>query len=98
MGTKHCRKRRNCSLRAISPFPLVFSRVALLTHKTRACLGKGERLDLKLAWKRLSFLKGYKIVVRKLKKKMLVSSIVFSHNVFKVSPRGSCGVVSKEKM
>ena len=24
MGKKHCRKRRNCSLRAISPFPIVF--------------------------------------------------------------------------
>ena len=26
MGRKHCRKRRNCSLRAISPFPTVFSK------------------------------------------------------------------------
>ena len=25
-GRKHCRKRRNCSLRAISPFPSVFKR------------------------------------------------------------------------
>ena len=25
-GRKHCGKRRNCSLRAISPFPLVFSK------------------------------------------------------------------------
>ena len=25
-GRKHCRKRRNCSLRAISPFPTVFSK------------------------------------------------------------------------
>ena len=40
-GRKHCGKRRNCSLRAISPFPTVFSRLLLRTHKTRACLGKG---------------------------------------------------------
>ena len=26
MGRKHCEKRRNCSLRAISPFPTVFSK------------------------------------------------------------------------
>ena len=27
MGRKHCGKRRNCSLRAISPFPSVFNRL-----------------------------------------------------------------------
>ena len=26
MGRKHCGKRRNCSLRAISPFPTMFSK------------------------------------------------------------------------
>ena len=35
-------KRRNCSLRAISPFPTVFSKDLFCKHvKTRACLGKG---------------------------------------------------------
>ena len=35
-------KRRNCSLRAISPFPAVFSKDLYCRHvKTRACLGKG---------------------------------------------------------
>ena len=35
-------KRRNCSLRAISPFPTVFSKDLYCRHvKTRACLGKG---------------------------------------------------------
>ena len=39
---KHCGKRRNCSLRAISPFPTVFSKDLYCRHvKTRACLGKG---------------------------------------------------------
>ena len=44
MGTKHCGKRRNCLLRAISPFPTMFSKD--LYHrpvKTRACLGKDLR-------------------------------------------------------
>ena len=42
MGGKHCGKRRNCSLRAISPFPTVFSKELYCRHvKTRACLGKG---------------------------------------------------------
>ena len=41
-GKKHCGKRRNCSLRAISPFPTVFSKDLYCRHlKTRACLGKG---------------------------------------------------------
>ena len=41
-GRKQCGKRRNCSLRAISPFPTVFSKDLYCRHiKTRACLGKG---------------------------------------------------------
>ena len=43
MGRKHCRKSRNCLLRVISPFPLVFSKVLCCRHvKTRSCLGKGQ--------------------------------------------------------
>ena len=35
-------KSRNCSLQAISPFPIVFSKDLYRRHeKTRACLGKG---------------------------------------------------------
>ena len=35
-------KKRNCSLRAISPFPTVFSKGFYCRHvKARACLGKG---------------------------------------------------------
>ena len=41
-GREHCRKRRNYSLRAISPFPAVFSKDLYCRQvKTRACLGKG---------------------------------------------------------
>ena len=40
-GREHCGKRRNCSLRAISPFPTVFSKDLYGRRlKTRACLGK----------------------------------------------------------
>ena len=40
IGRKHCEKRRNCSLRAISSFPTVFSKDFYCRHvKTRACLG-----------------------------------------------------------
>ena len=43
IGRKHCGRRRNCSLRAISPFPSVFSKDWYNKHvKTRACLGKGK--------------------------------------------------------
>ena len=42
MDRKHCGKRRNCLLRAISPFPAVFSKDLYCRHvKSRACLGKG---------------------------------------------------------
>ena len=41
-GRKHCGKRKNCLLRAISPFPTVFSKDMHCRHvTTRACLGKG---------------------------------------------------------
>ena len=45
MGRKHCGKRRNCSLRAIFPFPTVFSKDLYCRQvKTRVCLfGKGLR-------------------------------------------------------
>ena len=39
-GRKHCRKRRNCSLQAISPFPAVFSKDLYWKRvNTWACLG-----------------------------------------------------------
>ena len=42
MNRKHCGKRRNCSLRAISSFPTVFLKDLYCWHeKTRVCLGKG---------------------------------------------------------
>ena len=46
MGRKHCWKRRNCSLRAISPFPTLFSKDLYCRNvKTRACLGKAYAGD-----------------------------------------------------
>ena len=42
MDRKQCGKSRNCSSRAISPFPAMFSKDLYCRHvKTRACLGKG---------------------------------------------------------
>ena len=42
MGRKHCGKRRNCSLRAISPFPTVFSKGLFPRGvKRRHCVGMG---------------------------------------------------------
>ena len=41
-GRKLCGKRRNCSLRAISPFPTVFfKRLVQQTRKTQGIFGKG---------------------------------------------------------
>ena len=40
MDRKHCGKRRNCSLRAISPFPTVFSSLVLQTRKNKGLFGK----------------------------------------------------------
>ena len=42
MGRKHCEKRRNCSLRAISPFPTVFSKGLFPRGVKRChCVGMG---------------------------------------------------------
>ena len=40
-GRKHCGKRRNCSLRAISPLHSVFKAVVLQTRKNQGLFGKG---------------------------------------------------------
>ena len=41
-GWKHCGKRRNCSLRAISAFPTVFfNRLILETYRNEGLIGKG---------------------------------------------------------
>ena len=41
MGRKHCGKRRNWLLRAISPFPSVFHWLILQTRKNQGLSGKG---------------------------------------------------------
>ena len=46
-GRKHCGKRRNCSLRAISPFSTVFSKDLYCRHvKTRVCLAQRSTIEL----------------------------------------------------
>ena len=46
MGTKQCGKRRNCSLRAISPFPAVFPDDLYCRHvKNQGLFGKGLRVN-----------------------------------------------------
>ena len=46
MGRKHCGKRRNCSLQAISAFPTVFSKGLYCRHvKTSALFEKGLTLS-----------------------------------------------------
>ena len=46
MGRKHCGKRRNCSLRAISPFPTVFSKDLYCRHiKNQRLSGKGLTVE-----------------------------------------------------
>ena len=48
MARKHCEKRRNCSLRAISPFPTVFSKGLFPRGVKRChCVGMGERPEKK---------------------------------------------------
>ena len=61
---KHCGKRRNCSLRAISPFPTMFSKDLFCRHvKTRACLEKSKSISVrktKVTEKSNCFVKGRK--------------------------------------
>ena len=40
-GRKHCGKRRNCSLRAISPFPSVFKRLVSQGRQKVSLCGNG---------------------------------------------------------
>ena len=50
IGRKHCGKRKKCSLRAISPFPTVFSKELYYRRvKTRVCLGSVKKHDLRLS-------------------------------------------------
>ena len=45
-GRKHCEKRRNCSLRAISPFPTVFSKGLFpMGVKRSHCVGMGQTVS-----------------------------------------------------
>ena len=54
MGKEHYGKRRNCSLRAISPFPIVFSKDFYCRHEKNTDLfGKGLNL---LFWLQRFFL------------------------------------------
>ena len=47
MDRRHYGKRRNCAFRAISPFPIVFSKDLYYSHvKTRDCFGKGLNLNI----------------------------------------------------
>ena len=46
MGRKHCGKRRNCSLPAISPFPSVFSK-GLFPGASKGVNGLMDKLDFK---------------------------------------------------
>ena len=44
-AVKYSEKRKNCSLRAIPPFPTVFSKDLFCRQvKTRVCLGKGQKI------------------------------------------------------
>ena len=57
---KHCGKRRNCSLQAISPFPTVFSKdLYLQTRKNQGLFGKGlNTFSIRVTINRDGMLKG----------------------------------------
>ena len=48
MSRKHCGKRRNCSLRATSPFPTAFSKRLLQTRENQGLFWKG--LNVSRCW------------------------------------------------
>ena len=67
-GRKHCGTKRNCSLRAISPCPTVFSK-GLFPRDVKRChcegMGWNYRLQTLSSWKslNLSFGKGFKYIL-----------------------------------
>ena len=81
-------KRRNCLLRAISPFPTVFSKdLYCRLFKTRACLGKGYTCSFINPFPNkpwflhvcsTSLLK----IVREKEKLFVTSNFSFSHSIF----------------
>ena len=76
MGRKQCGKRRNCSLRAISPFPALFSKDLYCRHaKTRDFLGKGYLCTEKKSFHAAEG--GLPLETLWQKKKMLVTSLFF---------------------
>ena len=54
MGRKHCGKRRNCPLRAISPFPSVFKRLVSQGRQKVSLCGNGLNIyhTILTQWKR----------------------------------------------
>ena len=42
-GREHCGKRRNCSLRAIFPFPMLFSKDLYCKHITQGLVWEGVK-------------------------------------------------------
>ena len=57
MGRKQCGKRKNCSLRAISPFPTVFS-------KTLVLQARKKKKKTGLVWERVNDLRKQILCVR----------------------------------
>ena len=87
MGRKHCGKRRNCSLRAISPFPTVFSKGLFPRGVKRChCVGIRHRQLTLSQTSPVWFLRVCSTSLLKTlweKKKLLVmSNFFFSHSVF----------------
>ena len=79
-GRKHCGKRRNCSLQAISPFPTVFSKDLYCRHvKTRACLGKGSYLVCE------SFIRSCNFC-------WIMSIFFLLHNLYKITRKKQDGI------
>ena len=50
-GRKHCGKKRNCSLQAISPFPTVFSKDLHCRHVKTGFFGKGLMQNIRYSTK-----------------------------------------------
>ena len=94
MGRKHCGKKRNCSLRAISPFPSVFKRLVSQGCQKVPLCGNGLFIIHNYVCLSISADDNFKFDEnsRKLskwvenwkKEKLLVTSnFSFSHSVFK---------------
>ena len=89
-GRKHCGKRTNCSLRAISPFPKVFSKACFLGESKGVVVWEWVNPFLNKPWFLPVWSTNFLKTLRIKEKLLITSNFSFSHSVLYQFIRTSC--------